>query len=154
MNLSELLSVERVIPQLEATEQWSVIDEVVAHLDGLGELGGGAPGEMVRLLREREERISTGIGSGVAVPHAFTGEVDEVVAAFGRSAEGIDFEAFDNAPVEFVLLLLVPEGKATEHLKTLAAVGKFFSDGNTRDLLREAAGREEIFAVFRDRALS
>ena len=73
-------------------------------------------------LRQREDQRSTGIGSGIAIPHAFSPAIDEVKAVFGRSREGIDFCALDSAPVHYVVLFLVPEEKYTLHIVKICKV--------------------------------
>jgi mannitol/fructose-specific phosphotransferase system IIA component (Ntr-type) len=89
-------------------------------------------------LHAREDQVSTGIGHGVAIPHAYCDRIDEPVAVLGRSREGIDFEACDNAPVHFVILLLVPKDQPHLHLQTLASIARLFSQCEVRKKLKEA----------------
>ncbi len=89
----------------------------------------------------------SGIGFGIAIPHASSDRVDQVVAAFGRSSAGIEFEALDNAPVKFVVLFVVPKDQFQTHLRTLAAIAKFLNDRNVRDSLGTAASTEEILRI-------
>jgi mannitol/fructose-specific phosphotransferase system IIA component (Ntr-type) len=77
-------------------------------------------------IRQREETMSTGIGFGIAIPHASSTKVHEVVAAFGRSSKGIAFESLDGEPVNFVVLFVVPKDQFQTHLRTLAAIAKSF----------------------------
>lgn len=151
MNLSDLLTVDRIVPEMEATEHWLAIEELVAHLEQLGLLEGGTMQEVLAALKEREERISTGIGLGVAIPHAFSKRVDKVLTVFGRSLKGIDFESIDNAPVRFVVLFVVPEDRYKEHLRTLATIAKIFHNGEIRTLLTEAEDAEGILRVLEER---
>ncbi len=151
MNLANLLQVNRIIPEMAATEHMAAISELVEHLDGLHKLNGHKQ-EILDALHKREDRTSTGIGSGVAIPHAFCDSIDEVVAVFGKSTEGIEFEAMDNVPVHFVILFLVPKNEYSLHLRTLAAIAKMFNSGEIRNRLAEAKTPEEILAVFEDRA--
>jgi mannitol/fructose-specific phosphotransferase system IIA component (Ntr-type) len=78
---------------------------------------------MLEALKAREEQVSTGIGSGVAIPHAFS-DILRGGRGFGRSKAGIDFEAIDNAPVHFIILFIVPRKDYHLHLRTLAAIAK------------------------------
>ena len=96
--------------------------------------------------------MSTGIGFGIAIPHASSDAVDEVVAAFGRSSQGIEFDALDNAPVKFVVLFIVPKNQFQTHLRTLASIAKFLNDRSVRESLAAAGTKEEILAVFEERA--
>jgi mannitol/fructose-specific phosphotransferase system IIA component (Ntr-type) len=74
--------------------------------------------------------------------------VDEVVAAFGRSSEGIEFDALDNAPVKFVVLFIVPKNQFQTHLRTLASIAKFLNDRSVRGRLAAATTKEEILSIF------
>ena len=105
-------------------------------------------------LRVREEAMSTGIGFGIAIPHASSDRITEVVAAFGRSEEGIDFDALDGEPVKLIVLFLVPTGQFQTHLRTLAAIAKFLNDGTIRDRLKTAADAKEILSIFEATAIA
>jgi mannitol/fructose-specific phosphotransferase system IIA component (Ntr-type) len=96
--------------------------------------------------------MSTGIGFGIAIPHASSEDVSEVVAAFGRSRKGIEFDALDNAPVKFVVLFIVPKNQFQTHLRTLAAIAKFLNDRTVREQLAAAKTPEEILSIFRERS--
>jgi mannitol/fructose-specific phosphotransferase system IIA component (Ntr-type) len=148
MNLASLLTKEQIVPDLKSTDHWEVIVELVDHLSSQGFLPPEVCPATLEALKEREGKISTGIGSGVAIPHAFSDQIDQVVAVFGRSAEGINFESVDNNPVHFIVLFVVPKEKYHLHLKTLAAIGKLFTRCEVRQKLSDAKNREDILAVF------
>jgi mannitol/fructose-specific phosphotransferase system IIA component (Ntr-type) len=99
-------------------------------------------------LRQREETMSTGIGFGIAIPHASSNCVSEVVAAFGRSSTGIEFDSLDNSPVRFIVLFVVPKDQFQVHLRTLAAIAKFLNDKSVREQLAKAGSSDEILAIF------
>jgi mannitol/fructose-specific phosphotransferase system IIA component (Ntr-type) len=105
--------------------------------------------EVLSALYMREETMSTGIGFGVAIPHASSTAVNELTVAFGRSQSGIEFESLDNKPVHFIVLFLVPEHQFQAHLKTLSAIAKFFNDRFMRDALVEAPDAAAIMDIFR-----
>ena len=109
MNIVSLLSERRVIPEMSAGTRDEVLDEMVSHLVAAGDLSESSHGAVVEALAAREERVSTGIGHGVAIPHCYSDSLNDPVALFGRSRSGIDFNACDNAVVHFVILLVVPE---------------------------------------------
>ena len=92
--------------------------------------------------------MSTGIGFGIAIPHASSDRVTQVIAAFGRSSKGIEFDALDNAPVRFIVLFVVPKDQFQTHLRTLAAIAKFLNDRSVRERLGAAATSEEILQIF------
>ena len=96
--------------------------------------------------------MSTGIGFGIAIPHCSSDRLEEVVAAFGRSTTGIEFDALDNAPVKFVVLFIVPKNQFQTHLRTLASIAKFLNDRSVRESLANAKSADEILSIFRDRS--
>lgn len=149
MTLGNLLTVEQIIPEMKATERWSAIVELVAVLVQQRRVKEEDRDTVLAALRQREETMSTGIGFGIAIPHASSEHVDEVVASFGRSSAGIEFDSLDNAPVKFVVLFIVPKNQFQTHLRTLAAIAKFLNDRSVRDRLATAAGAAEILAIFK-----
>jgi mannitol/fructose-specific phosphotransferase system IIA component (Ntr-type) len=148
MNLGNLLSVDRIVPEMQASERWSAIVELVDLLVARGKIKPDDRDLVLAALRQREETMSTGIGFGIAIPHASSDRVGEVVAAFGRSLRGIEFDSLDNAPVRFIVLFVVPKDQFQTHLRTLAAIAKFLNDRGTREKLGAAADSEEIFSIF------
>ncbi len=152
MSLASLLSSEQIIPEMQATERWPAIVELIDLLVRLGKIEARSRESILAALKQREETMSTGIGFGIAIPHASSDDVTEVVAAFGRSAQGIEFDALDNAPVKFVVLFIVPKNQFQTHLRTLAAIAKFLNDRSVRESLAAAGSQEEILSIFRERA--
>ena len=148
MNLGNLLSVDRILPQMQASERWSAIVELVELLVQRGKVRAADQDSVLAALRQREETMSTGIGFGIAIPHASSDRVDEVVAAFGRSSTGIEFDSLDNAPVKFIVLFVVPKDQFQTHLRTLAAIAKFLNDRTVRERLAGASNAEEIYQIF------
>ena len=152
MSLASLLTADQIIPEMKATERWPAIVELIDLLVARRKIDRACRDTILAALKQREETMSTGIGFGIAIPHASSDSVDEVVAAFGRSSQGIEFDALDNAPVKFVVLFIVPKNQFQTHLRTLAAIAKFLNDRNVRENLASAGTREEILAVFEERA--
>jgi len=148
MTLGNLLTVKQIIPEMKATERWSAIVELIDLLVTLGKINPGDRDTVLSALRAREETMSTGIGFGIAIPHASSDCVHEVVAAFGRSTTGIEFDSLDNAPVKFIVLFVVPKDQFQTHLRTLAAIAKFLNDRAVRDKLATAPGSQEILSIF------
>ena len=151
MSLASLLSAEQIIPEMKATERWAAIVELIDLLVSLGKMKAEDRDSILASLKQREETMSTGIGFGIAIPHCSSDRIDEVVAAFGRSSTGIDFDALDNAPVKFVVLFVVPKNQFQTHLRTLASIAKFLNDRSVRESLASAKSAEEILSIFRDR---
>lgn len=154
MSLANLLSAEQIIPEMKATERWSAIVELIDLLMKLGKIKPADRDPILAALRQREETMSTGIGFGIAIPHCSADCLENVVAAFGRSSDGIEFDALDNAPVKFVVLFIVPKNQFQTHLRTLASIAKFLNDRSVRDQLANARTAEQILAIFRARAQS
>jgi PTS system nitrogen regulatory IIA component len=96
------------------------------------------------LLRERENLGSTGVGNGVAIPHARVDNLDQILLGFGRSHEGVGFEAIDNQPVHLVVMMLSPANKPGEYLNTLGAVSRSLKKKEIRSQLKSAESRKEI----------
>jgi mannitol/fructose-specific phosphotransferase system IIA component (Ntr-type) len=120
------------------------VDLLVTHR----QIDGPDRDTVLAALRAREETMSTGIGFGIAIPHASSDRVTKVVAAFGRSTKGIEFESLDNALVKFVVLFVVPKDQFQTHLRTLAAIAKFLNDRNVRERLGTAPTAADVLAVF------
>lgn len=152
MTLAQLLSKEQIIPEMQAAGRWEAITEIVDRLVALGKVCKEDRGRVLDALKQREETMSTGIGFGIAIPHASSECVDRVVAGFGRSSNGIEFDSLDNEPVHFIVLFVVPKDQFQTHLRTLAAIAKFLNDKIVRDELAEADGADAIMRVFTNRS--
>jgi PTS system nitrogen regulatory IIA component len=98
-------------------------------------------------VREREAVMSTGIGLGIAVPHAKIPSVHEFLLAVGRSRKGIDFQALDGGPVHLVVLIAGPEEKQSRYLQILAGVTLRLKSADVRRALMDAAGPAEVMRV-------
>jgi len=150
MALANLLSAEQIIPEMKATERWPAIVELIDLLVSLGKIKSPDRDPILAALKQREETMSTGIGFGIAIPHCSSDRLEEVVAAFGRSSNGIEFDALDNAPVKFVVLFIVPKNQFQTHLRTLASIAKFLNDRGVRDELAKAGSAEQILSIFHE----
>ena len=147
ISLASLFPAEQIIPEMKATEGWSAIVELIDLLVSLGKIKTGDRESILASLKQREEEMSTAIGFGIAIPHASSDRIEEVVAAFGRSSHGIEFEALDDAPVKFVVLLIVPENQSQNHLRSLGSIAKFLNERSVRERLATAKSADEIFAI-------
>jgi len=152
MTLGSLLSVDQIIPEMKSTERWAAIVELIDLLVEKGAVRKADRESVLAALRQREETMSTGIGFGIAIPHASSNCVNEVVAAFGRSSAGIEFDSLDNSPVKFIVLFVVPKDQFQVHLRTLAAIAKFLNNKSVREQLGRAESAEEILAIFDNKA--
>ena len=93
---------------------------------------------LVEVLLEREKLGSTGVGEGVAIPHAKVPGLPELAASLGRSTRGVDFKAIDGRPTRLFLALFAPESAAGSHLQALARVSRLFKSAAFREALLSA----------------
>ena len=152
MTLANLLSESQIIPEMASKERWDAIRELVDHLVEAEKIDKADREDVLESIRQREETMSTGIGFGIAIPHASSSKVTEVVAAFGRSTSGIPFESLDGEPVNFIVLFVVPKDQFQTHLRTLAAIAKFLNDKTVREELSKAPSPAAILQVFENRS--
>ncbi len=136
------ISVERTRSQLDIGSKKRVLQQ-------LGDLlASGAPGLDAEIvfehLLERERLGSTGLGHGIALPHARADQVEHAVGAFLQLREGVDFDAMDDQPVDLAFGLLVPQNATEEHLQLLAGLAAMFSDPALCEQLRSSNGAEQL----------
>ncbi len=151
MKLAQLLGPDQILLDLKAGEHWASIVELVEGLVATGKLPVAHQEEILTSLKAREDQVSTGIGGGVAIPHAFSDDLDEVIAIFGRSDQGIDFQALDQKLVQLIILFIVPRKDYPLHLRTLAAIAKMFTNADVRRQLSLAENEEEVLAILDSR---
>lgn len=152
MTLANLLSAGQIVPEMKSQARWEAIGELVDVLVAAGKIRPEEREQVWESIKQREQTMSTGIGWGIAIPHASSDKVSEVVAAFGRTHTGIEFESLDGQPVFFVVLFVVPKDQFQTHLRTLAAIAKFLNDKTVRDELSKAQDAEQILRVFENRS--
>jgi len=132
---------------LDATTKRSAFEAIADCLEKRDSLDAQ---QIVASLAEREELGSTGLGRGVAIPHARVEGLSHAVAIFARLALPIAFDAPDGKPVSDMLVLLVPPQPTDHHLQVLALVAEMFCDANFRDALRSADDGESVWRLFAD----
>jgi len=152
MTLANLLSADQIVPDMKAKGRWEAIAELVELLVGTGKIRAEDREQVLDSIKQREQTMSTGIGFGIAIPHASSDKVTDVVASFGRSTSGIEFDSLDALPVFFVVLFVVPKDQFQTHLRTLAAIAKFLNDKAVRDELGKAQNADQILQVFENRS--
>ncbi len=149
MKIIDFLKEEAIIPDLKATDKEGVIKELAISLKNTGEINDQA--KIVEVILEREKLGSTGIGQGIAVPHAKTDDVKQIVVAFGLSRKGINFDSLDEEPVYLIFLVLAPVEATGMHLKLLAKIARLLKDKVFRNALKSCKGdRKEIFQVIEE----
>lgn len=148
--LADLLPVAHIKPKLKAKDRWQAIEELLDVLVVGGALTSELSPKALTALQTREKTMSTGIGMGIAIPHAAVEGLDKVIAAFGKSEEGMEFDSLDNAPVNLVILFLIPKNEFQTHLKTLATIARFLNREEERKSLMGADSAEKLRQVFQD----
>ena len=149
MHLSSFLTPDRIKLSLEAHRKKEAIKEVAALLDGAPEIA-----DRERFLKEvfrRESVEATGIGNGVAVPHARTDAVESLVMALGRSVGGVDFGAVDGRPVHLIFIMGTPRSNVTEYLKMMAQLSRMVRASGFVDELMGASSPEAVLEVLKKR---
>jgi mannitol/fructose-specific phosphotransferase system IIA component (Ntr-type) len=150
MDLADILSREHIVTDLQASNRWQAIDELIQNLVATGKLNPEHQAAITAVVKKRESSMSTGIGFGIGIPHASTDLISEVVGALGRSRNGINFDALDNLPVHLVMLFLVPQGQFQKHLHTLANIAKLLHRTDFRQALENAPDAESMLAIIRE----
>ena len=150
MTLASILSVDQIITQMDSKNRWEVIDELIQKLVDCGKITAEKAPQIVEAVKKRESSMSTGVGFGVGLPHASTQLIDDVIGVFGRSSDGVNFDALDNQPVKFVVLFLVPQGQFQKHLQTLGNIARLLHRKDMRQAIEEAKTAEEIFNVIKE----
>lgn len=145
MKLISILPKEAISIQLSSRDSGAVLRELAQLLHRADPSLN--PETIFTVLQEREKLGSTGIGSGVAIPHGKLAGAKRILACFGRSREGVDFQSQDGEPAYLFFALIAPENAAGMHLKALAKLSRLLKDGGFRDRLLAADSSEEIYRI-------
>lgn len=145
MRITDILNEASVFQDLGSSTKKGVLEELSTVLVQEGKLPDRD--KTVEVLLEREKLGSTGIGDGIAIPHGKMKGIKELVASFGRSIQGIDFESIDNKPTHLFFLLVAPENSAGVHLKALARISRLLKDSRFRNRLMEAEDSRSLFQI-------
>lgn len=146
--LFDLLSSARVKVPLEATTKDEVLRELVDVLATDGHIADRD--DALRVVREREKVLSTGVGHGVALPHGKSDACTDLCIAAGVTREPVDFDALDREPVRLVFLLVGPESAAGAHIKALSRISRLVRQPELRGRLIEAEDDEAFLQALRE----
>ena len=145
MRLIDLLDRERVRVPLRSGRKDELLRELVELVIGPG--SETLRDEVLRAVQERETVLSTGIGGGVAIPHAKTDAVPTLRIAAGRTGTGVDYDALDGEPVRLCFLLVGPESDAGGHVKALSRIARVVRRESVREQLNQATDIDEFLRV-------
>jgi PTS system nitrogen regulatory IIA component len=149
MKILDIVPPGGVVDGLRSGNKEGVLRELSEVVCGL--VPGLSPSHLTSILMDREALGSTGIGEGVAIPHGKVAGIDRLVAAFGRSVEGVQFASLDGKPARLFFLVVAPENNsAGMHLKALARISRLVKDERFRRRLLEAEGVDGLTRVLRE----
>jgi PTS system nitrogen regulatory IIA component len=147
MKIMDFLSKKAITVDLKGTNKLSVIEELVDLLIESEEIDKRYKAKLIENLMAREALGSTAIGQGVGIPHAKSEVVEKLVAAFGLSKKGVDFDSLDGEPVYIFFLLVAPQDSAGPHLKALARISRILKDKYFRESLRQVHDDKEALRI-------
>jgi len=142
MRLKDLLSGDVIRIPLKNTEKNAIIEEMIDILDKAGKLKDKKA--VSKAVLEREQVMSTGMGDGIAIPHAKTDGVEKLIAAFGLTKEPVDFKSIDNKPVRIIFLLVGPTDLTSPHLKVLSRISRLTHRKEFREKLAAAKNSKQV----------
>lgn len=147
--MRELLAPEAVLPRLEATSKKQVLQDMAAHAAAVVGLDSHS---VIDVLWEREKLGTTGIGSGIAIPHGRVPGLQTVRGFFCRLAAPVAYESVDDRPVDLIFLLLAPEQAGADHLHALAMVSRLLRSAKLCEELRNAKDQAALYRLLTDAA--
>ena len=150
MNTMGFLDDRAVSTDVKSQNKEDVIRELTELLVRSGAIKEKDIGKLVQILMKRESLGSTGIGQGIAIPHGKSDCVTKLVAAFGVSRTGVNFDSLDGEPVHLFFLLIAPEDSAGPHLKALARISRLLKDKHFRDSLRATKEEKTLVKIIRE----
>jgi len=150
MKFNDFVCMEAIQPKLTSFDKEGVIRELTGALVAAGEIDDGEHENIVQRILERERLGTTGIGRGIAVPHAKHEGVARTVGTVGLSLDGVDFEALDGAHVRLFFLLVSPPDQSERHLKVLETISRNLRDDMFCNFLIQSTTVDEVRQVLQD----
>lgn len=149
MKIGDILSGDLIVSELTSKNKKEVLEELVGVIVKQNNLLNKE--ELIEVLLERERLGSTGIGDGIAIPHGKLKNIDTLLASFGKSIDGVDFDSMDGKPTHLFFLLVAPENSAGIHLKALAGISRLLKDSSFKQDLMEAKSKDDLFKTIIER---
>ena len=141
VDLTGLLEPGIILPVSTSSSRKQVVSLLA---EALGKATGLDPRDIQEAVMERERLGSTGVGEGVAIPHARLAGLQSPIGGFVRLEAAVDFEAIDGRPCDLIFMLLAPEDAGADHLRALSQVARAFKQSDVRDALRQSDNLEGI----------
>lgn len=148
MKVYELLDTKNILTGFKSENKDDVINELIDLLNGDQHVIDLE--EVRKCVFEREEKMSTGVGKGFAIPHGKTNSVTDILAAFGKSTTPIEYNSLDGEPVHLVFLLIGKETLLAKHIKLLSRISRLMNNEEFRKKLIEAESKESILKIFQE----
>jgi PTS system nitrogen regulatory IIA component len=148
MKLGDYLQEASIVPELSGSSKKQVLTELVAPLEK--DNNGMDTDQAVRVLLEREELGTTGIGDGIAIPHGKLDAIDRISVVVGRSTKGIEYEALDFKPCHIFFLVMAPEQVAGMHLRLLAHISRLLKDEHFRQEFLKAEDAKALWQILKN----
>ncbi|WP_139693873.1 PTS fructose transporter subunit IIABC [Sporolactobacillus terrae] len=149
MKITDLMIESAMLLDMKATTKEGAIDELITSLEKNNRIND--PQLFKEMILKREAQSSTGIGDGIAMPHAKTKAVNEATVVFGHSKKGIDYKALDGQPSYLFFMIAAPEGAADVHLQTLAALSRLLIDHDFVEQIKQAGTAHEVAQLFNEK---
>jgi mannitol/fructose-specific phosphotransferase system IIA component (Ntr-type) len=150
MKLSDIMVTDAIVPELAAKTRDEAIAELIDSLAAAGAISKKNVKDVAKAVLAREGQATTGIGKGVALPHAKLKGIKKPIGTIGRSSEGIDFAALDSKPVYSVILLLSSPENPDEHLQAMETIFKHVQRDIFRKFLRQSETKDSIVDLIKE----
>jgi fructose-specific phosphotransferase system IIA component len=147
MKITKYITKNQIILDLKAQTKDEVLETMLKQFVELGLVPGEMQEDVLSALKERESLTSTGLGYGVALPHVKTDAVGLINIVFARSVQGVEFEALDGNPVQFLFMILAPTKVSDDYLKILSTMSALMKDARVRRRLAEAKSAEDVLSI-------
>jgi PTS system fructose-specific IIA component/PTS system nitrogen regulatory IIA component len=147
MRMTDFVVRDAIVPEVTANTKEGVIRELVEALRAAGYFKSADPEDIVRAILKREQIASTGIGRGVAIPHAKHNSAERLVGTVALSKGGVPFDSVDGEPVFIFVLLISPQDRPGDHLRALENISRSLRDDGFVRKLRQATGRDAVWTV-------
>ncbi len=147
MKILDVLHPDAILADLKSQDKKGVLEELVepiSHITGMGH------NELVRVLMDREQLGSTGIGDGIGIPHGKIKGLDSMIIGFGLSTRGVDFDSIDKKPTYLFFTLITPDQSTGLHLKLLARISRILKNDSFNQNLINATSVEEILSIIKE----
>ena len=147
MKILDVLKKESILVDLRSNDKMGVLEELATPLARIADVNHK---ELVRVLMDREQLGSTGIGDGIGIPHGKLKNLESLALGFGLSRKGANFESMDGRPTYIFFLLITPENSTGLHLKLLARISRILKNDGFKKKLLNAANCDEIFNIIQE----